>query len=76
MNEYEVLKVAAGRYAPKRLRGAHWGILDGAARPVTELPGGATVTLVPSTTGATTTVTATPSKPLGQWFVRAGVTGN
>lgn len=45
VNEYEVLKVAAGKYVPKRLRVAHWGILDGAARPVTELPVGATVTL-------------------------------
>ena len=50
----------------------NWYAGDGLDGP----PGGATVTLVPSTTGTTTTVTATPSKPLGQWFVRAGVTGN
>ena len=49
-----------------------WFAGDGLDGP----PGGATVTLVPSITGATATVTATPTKTLNRLFLRAGVIPN
>ena len=44
--EYEVEKVLSGKYQPKKIRVAHWGLLDGKELPITQVKQGTSTRLL------------------------------